>query len=39
MLLASLAKLLPRGGGAAFLVTTPSTLLRWHREYVARRWP
>ena len=37
MLLASLAKLLPRDRWAAFLVT-PSTLLRWHRELVARRW-
>jgi putative transposase len=37
MWLASLAKLLPRDRWAAFLVT-PSTLLRWHRELVARRW-
>jgi hypothetical protein len=37
MLLAVLAKLLPRQRWAAFLVT-PSTLLRWHRELVARRW-
>jgi transposase InsO family protein len=37
MLLAILAKLLPRERWAAFLVT-PSTLLRWHRELVARRW-
>jgi putative transposase len=37
MLLASLAKLLPRERWAAFLVT-PSTLLRWHRQLVARRW-
>ena len=37
MLLAALAKLLPRGRWAAFLVT-PSTLLRWHRELIARRW-
>src|SRR5919205_2203285 len=37
MLLAVLAKLLPRDRWAAFLVT-PSTLLRWHRELVARRW-
>jgi len=35
--LATLAKLLPRDRWAAFLVT-PSTLLRWHRELVARRW-
>jgi len=37
MLLASLAKLLPRERWAAFLIT-PSTLLRWHRELIARRW-
>src|SRR5438034_7479025 len=37
IVLAVLAKLLPRQRWAAFLVT-PSTLLRWHRELVARRW-
>ena len=37
MLLATLAKLLPRERWPIFLVT-PSTLLRWHRELVARRW-
>src|SRR3954454_15867116 len=37
MLLAALAKLLPRERWVAFLVT-PSTLLRWHRELIARRW-
>jgi transposase InsO family protein len=37
MLLAALAKLLPRERWAAFLVT-PSTLLRWHRELITRRW-
>jgi transposase InsO family protein len=37
LLLAILAKLLPRERWKAFLVT-PSTLLRWHRELVARRW-
>jgi transposase InsO family protein len=37
MLLAGLAKLLPRDRWAVFLVT-PSTLLRWHRELIARRW-
>jgi putative transposase len=37
MLLAGLARLLPRQRWAAFLVK-PSTLLRWHRELIARRW-
>jgi hypothetical protein len=37
MLLAALAKLLPRQRWATFLVTR-STLLRWRRELVARRW-
>src|SRR3954452_23888721 len=37
ILLAALAKLLPRERWAVFLVT-PATLLRWHRELVARRW-
>jgi transposase InsO family protein len=37
MLLAALAKLLPRERWAVFLVT-PSTLLRWRRELVVRRW-
>ncbi|HEU5111640.1 MAG TPA: integrase core domain-containing protein [Micromonosporaceae bacterium] len=37
MLLAALAKLLPRERWAVFLVT-PSTLLRWHRQLIARRW-
>jgi len=37
MLLAALAKLLPRERWPVFLVT-PSTLLRWHRKLVARRW-
>src|ERR1044071_6257779 len=37
MLLAALAKLLPRMRWAVFMVT-PSTLLRWHRELIARRW-
>jgi len=36
-LLAALAKLLPRDRWAVFLVT-PTTLLRWHRELIARRW-
>jgi putative transposase len=37
MVLAILARLLPRDRWAAFLAT-PATLLRWHRELVARRW-
>jgi hypothetical protein len=37
MVLATLAKLLPRERWAIFLVT-PATLLRWQRELVARRW-
>jgi putative transposase len=36
MLLATLARLLPRERWPLFLVT-PSTLLRWHRELVRRR--
>jgi putative transposase len=37
MLMAALAKLLPRERWAVFLVTL-ATLLRWHRELIARRW-
>jgi putative transposase len=37
MVLAALAKLLPRDRWPIFLVT-PSTLLRWHRELIRRRW-
>src|SRR5450631_14045 len=37
MLLASLARLLSRDRWGIFLVT-PATLLRWHRELVARHW-
>src|SRR3982751_3787985 len=37
MVLAALAKLLPREGWAVFLVT-PATLLRWHRKLIVRRW-
>src|SRR5262245_47016834 len=37
MVLATLAKLLPRDRWPIFLVT-PATLLRWHRELIRRRW-
>jgi transposase InsO family protein len=37
LVLAALAKLLPRERWPTFLVT-PATLLRWHRELVARHW-
>src|SRR3989475_2465054 len=37
VILATLARLLPRERWSAFLVT-PATLLRWHRELVRRRW-
>jgi hypothetical protein len=37
LVLATLARLMPRERWAIFLVT-PSTLLRWHRELVRRRW-
>src|SRR6266478_8981747 len=37
LVLATLARLLPRVRWSAFLVT-PATLLRWHRELVRRRW-
>ena len=37
MVLASLSRLLSRERWTIFLVT-PATLLRWHRELVARRW-
>jgi transposase InsO family protein len=37
MVLATLAKLLTRNRWKIFLVT-PSTLLRWHRQLVRRRW-
>jgi hypothetical protein len=36
-ILATLAKLLPRDRWPIFLVT-PSTLVRWHRELIRRRW-
>ena len=37
LVLATLARLLPRERWSAFLVT-PARLLRWHRELVRRRW-
>jgi hypothetical protein len=37
MVLATPAKLLPRDRWPIFLVG-PSTLLRWHRELIRRRW-
>jgi putative transposase len=37
LVLAILVRLLPRERWPVFLVT-PATLLRWHRELVARRW-
>jgi putative transposase len=37
VLLATLSRRLPRARWAAFFVT-PATLLRWHRELVARKW-
>ncbi len=36
-LLAAFSRALPRRSWASFVVT-PATLLRWHRELVARRW-
>ena len=37
VVLAGLSRLLPRVRWAAFFVT-PATLLRWHRQLIARRW-
>jgi putative transposase len=37
VVLAALSRLLPRHRWAAFFVT-PATLMRWHRELIARRW-
>ena len=37
LVLATLARLLPRERWSAFLVT-PATLMRWHRELVRHRW-
>src|SRR5258708_9887023 len=35
--LSALARLLPRPRWATFVVT-PATLLRWHRNLIARKW-
>src|SRR5438034_7420045 len=37
VVLAGLSRLLPRVRWAALFVT-PATLLRWHRQLIARRW-
>lgn len=37
VVLATLSRLLPRPRWAAFFVT-PATLLRWHRQLIARHW-
>lgn len=37
VVLAALSRLLPRSRWAAFFVT-PATLLRWHRQLIARHW-
>jgi hypothetical protein len=37
VVLAALSRLLPRSRWPTFFVT-PATLLRWHRDLVARRW-
>jgi putative transposase len=37
LLLAAASRLLPRERWSVFLVS-PQTLLRWHRELVARKW-
>jgi hypothetical protein len=36
-ILAALSRLLPRSRWSSFFVT-PATMLRWHRDLVARRW-
>ena len=36
-LLSAFSRMLPRQAWSSFFVT-PATLLRWHRELVARRW-
>jgi putative transposase len=37
-LLAAFSRVLPRQAWRASAFVTPATLLRWHRELVARRW-
>jgi putative transposase len=37
-LLAAFSRVLPRRAWASSFLVTPATLLRWHRELVARRW-
>jgi putative transposase len=37
-LLAAFGRVLPRRAWKRSLFVTPATLLRWHRELVARRW-
>jgi putative transposase len=37
-LLAAFSRVLPRKAWKTSLFVTPATLLRWHRELVARRW-
>jgi putative transposase len=37
-LLAAFSRLLPRAAWKRSLFVTPGTVLRWHRELVARRW-
>ena len=38
VLLAAFSRVLPRRAWKRSLLWTPATLLRWHRELVARRW-
>jgi hypothetical protein len=37
MLLAAFARLIPKERWSCFIVS-PQTILRWHRELVARKW-
>ncbi|SQD98905.1 Integrase catalytic region (fragment) [Parafrankia sp. Ea1.12] len=37
MILAALSRLLPRARWGSFFVT-PATVLRWHRDLLARKW-